>query len=97
VDLHRLGTLRSLFIFRFACPAGSGHSAQTLGRMQKPLCLPAFESLGCLNPVRLTRALRAGALRRAISPDKFFGSPLLSPGPDFTAARTGHGSTHEAG
>jgi hypothetical protein len=36
-DLHRLGTLRPLSIFRFACPAGSGPSCQTLGVVRTPV------------------------------------------------------------
>jgi hypothetical protein len=76
-------------MFRCAGQSGSGPSCQTLGRRGPNAWLTEQEFCASLNPVRLTRALRADELRRAVSPNKFLVRVPFSPQVHFCATRTG--------
>jgi hypothetical protein len=68
------------FMFRCAGQVGSDPLMSNVRPQRSPSAwLSEQEFRGSLNPVRLTRALRADALRRAVSPNKFLVSARFPP------------------
>jgi hypothetical protein len=67
-------------MFRYVGQAGGGPLMSNVRPQRNPNALPFEQEFrGSPSPVRLTRALRADALRRAVSPNKFLVSASSRP------------------